>query len=390
MLSKKLRRIVRGLGHPLRRFQAASDELYRLSAQGRREPWVAQVLDAGKPDWLVAHQRARREERPRVIRPDLLVMEDGVKISELDSVPGGIGVLAWLSEAYTKAGFELLGGEKGMLEGFASIMPNGGEILVSDEAADYRPEMEWLADQLGRDRFSVSRAEEFSGEKKGDVYRFFECFDWENIPAVRDLAARGQMTPPLKPHLEEKSWLALFWAPALQPVWEQLLRGSHLRRLRASIPYGWVVDPMPLPPHAALPRLEVGSWSEVVDFSQKKRQLALKVSGFNENAWGSRGVVIGHDVSGEEWKAAIQNAQDQFPTQPWMMQEFANAAVVEHPYFDPQTGERKVMEGRVRLCPYYFEDQVGVVSLGGCLATIVPADKKKIHGMRDGILVPCV
>jgi len=28
--------------------------------------------------------------------------------------------------------------------------------------------------------------------------------------------------------------------------------------------------------------------------------------------------------------------------------------------------------------------------LGGCLATIVPADKKKIHGMRDGILVPCM
>jgi hypothetical protein len=27
--------------------------------------------------------------------------------------------------------------------------------------------------------------------------------------------------------------------------------------------------------------------------------------------------------------------------------------------------------------------------LAGVLATIVPADKKIIHGMRDGILVPC-
>jgi len=26
--------------------------------------------------------------------------------------------------------------------------------------------------------------------------------------------------------------------------------------------------------------------------------------------------------------------------------------------------------------------------LGGALATIVPADKKFVHGMRDGIMVP--
>ena len=48
------------------------------------------------------------------------------------------------------------------------------------------------------------------------------------------------------------------------------------------------------------------------------------------------------------------------------------------------------MIGRVRLCPYYFVNQSGQTTLGGCLATIVPSDKKKIHGMRDGILVPCV
>ena len=48
------------------------------------------------------------------------------------------------------------------------------------------------------------------------------------------------------------------------------------------------------------------------------------------------------------------------------------------------------MRGRVRLCPYYFtgRDSREPV-LGGVLATIVPADKKIIHGMKDGILVPC-
>ena len=46
------------------------------------------------------------------------------------------------------------------------------------------------------------------------------------------------------------------------------------------------------------------------------------------------------------------------------------------------------MRGRVRLCPYYFVSD-GNTKLGGILATIVPADKKLIHGMRDAILVPC-
>jgi hypothetical protein len=72
------------------------------------------------------------------------------------------------------------------------------------------------------------------------------------------------------------------------------------------------------------------------------------------------------------------------------MQEFQETKLVEHPYFDPETGERRIMVGRARLCPYYFVDREGQTSLGGCLATIVPADKKKIHGMKDGVLVPCM
>jgi hypothetical protein len=47
------------------------------------------------------------------------------------------------------------------------------------------------------------------------------------------------------------------------------------------------------------------------------------------------------------------------------------------------------MEGRARLCPYFFTDSEGKSKFAGCLATIVPADKKKIHGMSDSILVPC-
>jgi len=43
------------------------------------------------------------------------------------------------------------------------------------------------------------------------------------------------------------------------------------------------------------------------------------------------------------------------------------------------------MNGRVRLCPYYFvtgEAEAARAKLGGVLATICPANKKIIHGCR--------
>jgi hypothetical protein len=150
-----------------------------------------------------------------------------------------------------------------------------------------------------------------------------------------------------------------------------------------------VLDPTPLPPHAALPRLEAHTWQEVAEFSQKDRQLALKVSGFHETAWGSRGVFIGHDMPAAEWADKLQTALAQAGSQPWILQEFREGRRITHPVFRDD-GSVEMMHGRVRLCPYYFTDETGTTTFGGCLATIVPADKKKIHGMSDGILVPCM
>jgi hypothetical protein len=189
--------------------------------------------------------------------------------------------------------------------------------------------------------------------------------------------------------LEDKLWLALLWSPALKKTWEQSLRGNHLRRLQEIVPFGWVLDPAPLPPHAALPRLDAHSWEEVAAFSQKDRQLVLKVSGFHETAWGSRGVFIGHDMPAAEWAQRLHSALDQSGEQPWLMQEFREGRRVSHPVFRDD-GSIESLQGRVRLCPYYFTDSAGLTHFHGCLATIVPADKKKIHGMADGILVPCV
>ena len=392
-LDAKLWREIEKLGHRLQVFLRACNDLYFLSRKGKRPGWIAPLLEAGKPWDLLeaARHPAHRQALPGVIRPDLLLTEDGLSLTEIDSVPGGIGLTAWLGKTYAAldSSWEVCGGADGMVSGFRTLFPGGADIAVSREAGDYRPEMEWLAGQLG-ESFSVQEAETYAPRGR-DVYRFFELFDLANIAHWRELAAPDRyVSAPMKPWLEEKLWLALFWSRPLRGVWRELLRENQRDALAKLIPFGWVVDPAPLPPHGVLPRLEVHSWQELAEFSQKERQLVLKLSGFSDQAWGSRSVVIGHDVSQTEWSAALEQAQAEFPRHPWIIQEFRHARQVEHPYFDPATGERRIMQGRVRLCPYYFvARESGDIRCGGVLATIVPADKKIIHGMKDGIIVPC-
>ena len=394
-LGRALVRQLEGLGHVLAKFQDASHALYRRSAAGRIAPWLAELLDAGKPEWLVQAQRseALRQAAPRVIRPDLLLTSaDDVALVELDSVPGGMGITHWLAGVYSAAGFEIVGGADGMVQGMRAAHPQGACIAVSAESADYRPEMRRFAGELGPG-FSYAEAESLPRTHRAPIYRFWELFDTEQVPAARALceaAAAGEveLSPPPLAHLEEKLWLALLHTPGLQHIWQRELRAAHLSRLQQVAPFGWVVDPAPLPPQAALPRLEVHSWDEVAALGRSARQLALKVSGFSPLAWGSRGVVIGHDVGAPEWKRAVERALAEHATQPWVLQEFREACLVEHPYYAAD-GSLATMQGRVRLCPYYFRTAAGQVLLGGCLATITPADKKKIHGMSDAVLVPC-
>lgn len=393
-LTKAEGRFLASLGHPLAQFQRTCDDLYRRSAAGNLPGWIAETLDAGKPAWMADLQKegGTRDALPRVIRPDLIMTDGGFALTELDSVPGGIGITAWLSRLYADAGFPVIGGRDGMIAGFSSVLAENGTVLISEESGDYRREMQWLAGEASGGR-TVEAAETYQPDGRA-LYRFFEWFDWESIPASRGLAegsAAGALalTPPCKPHLEDKLWLALLWTPALKPVWEKAMRGSHLARLREIVPHGWVVDPAPLPPQAALPVLGVNSWEEVADFSQKQRRLALKISGFHETAWGSRGVHIGHDMPQAEWSKRVHEAMAAFKSQPSIMQEFREGRLVEHPVYQ-EDGHIAMMRGRVRLCPYYFADVDGHTSLGGALATLAPADKKKIHGMRDAVLLPCM
>jgi hypothetical protein len=393
--------IIEALGPALLAFQRACNQLYHESVAERAHPWVARLMDQGKPRRIIdlGRHAAWHDDLPRVIRPDLVLTENGVCISELDSLPGGIGLTAWLNQTYATLGDDVIGGASGMIDGFAAAFPDE-DILISRESADYQPEMEWLMAQLnsrsrGRKRSVMNPWNVTTDELNGSsVYRFFELFDLDNVERSDELlqmALTGELriTPPLKAFLEEKLWLALFWVPQLEDWWTAALSTAHLQLLRECIPFGWIMNPQPLPVTAVYPELDINSWDEMKSFGRRQRELVVKISGFSERGWGSRGVFIGHDLSQDAWAAAIDEALASFPTNPFVLQRFHAGRVLNHPAWSDDKQAALLVKSRTRLCPYYFvaDDEP---RLSGVLATVCPADKKILHGMKDAMMLPCI
>ena len=411
-LGPRLGKELEKLGRILLQFYKATNLLYRKSAEGKLPEWVAPLLDQGKPESLVSLQRDQnlRHELPRVIRPDILLTEEGFSITELDSVPGGIGLTGWLNQCYQGLSQDdesqadsdalIIGGARGMIEGFSGIFGNHQRVhvIVSEESETYRPEMEWLCQQIAPQRDIQVRSTDFTEFQDGDAaYRFFELFDLANINNAEELFKRArenklELTPTPKSFFEEKLVFSLLWNRNLREFWRQELGQGFLRTLQNHIPYTWTIDPEPLPPHAAYPELGLTDWQQLKTLSQKERRLILKISGFAPEAWGARGVHLGSDLSTEDWSLVVDQAMRRFETNPHILQRFTKPRTVESNWFDFDARELVPMAGRVRLCPYYFVHGNGDqarTKLGGCLATICPADKKIIHGMSDAIMTPC-
>lgn len=418
-LDTEIVKILERLGSAIWSFYSAVNRLY-LSGN---YPWVNEYLDIGKPDSLIEHAHMNYQKRmlPRVIRPDILLTEQGLRVTEFDSVPGGIGLTAAMSIAYGQCGQESIGGTEGMLSGFNAMLSDVSgidnpavAILVSDESADYRPEMEWLASELrvrGRSVWAVRPEEVIFTEdaifidvenqrvKIDVIYRFYELFDLKNIPKAELIAYAAKkklvmVTPPYKHHLEEKLLLALISHPMLEDWFLSEMEEGEFFLLREVVSPTWVLDSRLVPPHALIPGFRfrgkaVQDWRVIEDATQKERRLVIKPSGFSPLAWGSRGVVVGHDVSSDKWAAAVESALTNFNSSPSVLQEFHDSKRVRVRYYDESSDCVVEMDGRVRLCPYYFVEGDGV-KLRGVLATIVPLDKKFIHGMLDAVMVPCM
>ena len=430
-LSSEIVESLEAIGQASLDFYKALEVLYSRSTDGKKllrnkelyAPWVAEYLDRGKPKELVALSRSKacKGRVPPVIRPDILVTEDGFSISELDSVPGGIGLTAYLNALYQDdSEHPMLGADGAMENAFyrrlASLAPDKDHpviaIVISEESVTYKPEMDWLAERLqlrGFRVFSLHADDVFplggglymdidgTPEKIDVVYRFFELFDLANIKSAEFIIEAWEngeiaLDPPLKPFFEEKSAMGLYHHHLLAEFWKEAIPKRSGKVLDSLIPKTWIVDPAPLPPGAVVdgPYAQgrpLHSWMDLAEASQKERNLVLKISGFHETAWGSRSVVIGSDVSKEEWTSALKEACSMAGTHLHVIQEFRKSIRLKHPLYS-DSGEVYEASGRLRLNPYYFVNG-DKAELAGALATFCPPDKKIIHGMEDAAMLPC-
>lgn len=424
-LSPRTLERIEKIGVSLLLFYRALNSLYNRSVRGTAPAFIADYLDRGKPEHVIrlSRQNRFRQDLPGVIRPDLILTDDGFIASELDSVPGGMGFLGAMSEAYCKLGMESTGGADGIPRAFAEMFEASSEkknpvvaIVVSDESGDYRPEMQWLSDALVRvaqvqtylckpqeivftEEALFVRLPDGREEKIDLIYRNFELFDLLNVPKQELMlyAARHnrvKITPPPKAQLEEKLAFALFHHPLLAKLWKAELGEEVFAHLKQLFPETWIVDPQPLPPQAVIAGLEtngtpVSDWMQLAELTKSERDFVIKPSGFSELAWGSRGVRVANDLTKDEWVATLQEALREFSRTPRILQRFYKGKRVRQTYFDRAADDIRTFEGRVRLCPYFFVTGQ-TARLGGILATVAPADKRLIHGMTDAVMAPCI
>jgi len=417
---------INAIGQDLLHFYKALNALYNRSARGTAPAFIAEYLDLGKPEHIVRASRQNRfkQELPGVLRPDLILTDDGFSASELDSVPGGMGFVGAMAQAYCKLGMECVGGALGIPQAFAAMFraATGKEqpavaIVVSDESGDYRPEMSWLAQTMQQERLLTAylakpqdivfteealfvRLEDGREEKIDAIYRNFELFDLLNVPKQELMlyAARHnrvKMTPPPKAQLEEKLAFALLHHPQLAKLWQAELGKDTFVRLQQLFPRTWVIDPRPMPPQAVIADLYAGGvpvsdWMQLAELGKSERDYVVKPSGFSSLAWGSRGVRVANDLTKDEWVATLTEALTEFEKTPRILQVFHKGKRIRQRYFDRTADDVRSFDGRVRLCPYFFVTGAETVQLGGILATVAPADKRLIHGMTDAVMAPCI
>lgn len=430
ILSPDIAEQISNIGNACFDFLKSINKLYHASKNNKSIlrnknltlPWVSEYLERGKNESILKHLNldSFKNTLPVIVRPDLLLTEDGISMTELEVVPGGIGFTSFLHQLYQSEYNDLIGSSSKMLDGFynslSSLIKNKESpviaILISEESETYRPEFIWLANELrasGKKVYCINPNIVYYENSKlkalvndeliqiDIIYRFFELFDLENIStaaiimqAVEDGSA--VISPPLNPIFEEKLCMALFHHYQLEDFWEESLPKESLQMLKKLIPATWIIDSEPFGPNATLngPFINgrpLSSWNELSEVSQKNRNYIIKRSGYNEDAWGARSVTIGSDCSQEAWAKSIAVAISEDKTSPFVIQEFKKPKKILHPIYNAK-GEYIEEAGRVRLCPYYMKNG-DKVEIKGILGTICPADKKIIHGMSVATFVPC-
>ncbi len=377
----------------LSRFEQVSDALVREN-QGVQQILLSGVeLPEGSP---LAHAYLfPRVKEFSVRRPDLHYTGQTTLpfASENDEMPGGMPELVHIDNTYGvndarwKKAFDWLCEDGTLL------------FLVSHEWSKcYIPETKWLVEHLQKLGYPVGllttdRLEElefrddkffFHGRQVGTIWRQFPIFETKGRLAEIVLAAyedKVRMIPEFA-HFGNKSWFSVFRSH--EAFYRGVLDTEEFDLLNAMLPHSHIIGgagseafPFTLQDGTAVRNI-----ADLESLSQEVRDYqVLKICGANNLAARSYGVLMGKGISGDEWRAWIEERVR--AGQPFLVQRRLDQGIVRLPVFNVKSGYPELFSCRVLARPWVFNGEL--VSIHGCA---VPSYLYKVHGMVDMAVVP--
>jgi hypothetical protein len=290
-------------------------------------------------------------------------------------------------------------------------------LVVSDEAATYRPEMEWLALQLqlhGQARFACGPRSfplgsglffdvEGNPEKIDIIYRFFELFDLANIrtaPFFFEAWKAGEVAiaPPMR-HFRRRNSRSRcstttgcrISGPKRSAAARSNSCGSSSRRPGSSTraPAARRGARRPARRRPAVARLARARRRFAEGTRPDHQDQRLPRDGVGGAQRRARQRLLARRVAVQGLDRALELA----PTNLHVLQAYKKPKRVQHPvYRRPETGRRARRRhggGGAPAPVSVLFCRRGRARLSGALATFCPPDKKIIHGMQDAALLPC-
>lgn len=356
------------LGYLLYRFLDACNNLYYEDEK------VANLVGQAKSEKVLSLQRNLPKELPLLIRPDIVLTENGFRVTEIEIIVGGMGMGSKIKEAYLSAIPTSKPYEGSIVKSFLRavriIAAKKKILLVPSFSSRYLPELKIFSKLCQKEGYDVEAMPPEKVKKTtnvGMIWRLFEAYEWERI----ELPNNVPIYPPLKQFLEEKIWMALLHCGDYRNYWQNRL-GKSFNVLKEYIPPTWIIRENYLP----------APLSELATLGEKKRQYVTKLSGYSEKAWGGKSFIYWGEPSNKKWKNFLTEAI--CGKELYILQEFQDSKKYSFPALVDK-GIKQINNLRTRLCPFYF--LVGnEIELGDIIATFRKC--KNVHGATDSIRIP--
>lgn len=157
-----------------------------------------------------------------------------------------------------------------------------------------------------------------------------------------------------KQFLDEKIWMALFWDPRLERLWQRHLSEEHLALLRRLIPFTTFITPDT--------QVRVGDSLVPIDrlhtVPQEERLFVTKESGTSETAGAAQSFYTLNTEPPRDVREHLLTLAHMGP--PSILQDLVESAQIDFEAFDPETNRRMSRkEARVKMTAFYIDGILG-------------------------------